>query len=158
MNRLLCIFTVLAVLVANLAPAGAAPTTIYTFNGDNAHHQFGLSVSGAGDVNGDGRADLIVGAYQDDNNGDNSGSARVLSGIDGSTLYTFNGDSAGDQLGYSVSGAGDVNGDGRADLIVGAKGDDNNAPTPAARGWSRSTACTIGWAPAATPARRPTGD
>ncbi len=56
----------------------------------------------------------------DDNNGDASGSARVLSGIDGSTLYTFNGDTESDYFGRSVSGAGDVNGDGFADLIVGA--------------------------------------
>ncbi len=106
--------------------SGIDGSTLYTFYGDSAWDWFGHSVSGAGDVNGDGRADLIVGAYRDDNNGLNSGSARVLSGIDGSTLHTFNGDSSGDGFGYSVSGAGDVNGDGFADLIVGAPWDDNN--------------------------------
>ncbi|MCH8274141.1 MAG: FG-GAP repeat protein [Armatimonadetes bacterium] len=108
------------------APA-RGQTTLYTFNGDSAGDLFGFSVSGAGDVNGDGFADLIVGAIFDGNNGDFSGSARVFSGLDGSILYTFNGDSARDQFGTSVSGAGDVNADGFADLIVGARGDDNNA-------------------------------
>ncbi len=97
-----------------------------TFDGDSAEDSLGYSVSGAGDVNGDGYADLIVGAYGDDSNGNISGAARVFSGVNGSILYTFNGDSAEDFLGWSVSGAGDVNGDGYADLIVGALGDDNN--------------------------------
>jgi uncharacterized protein YciU (UPF0263 family) len=99
---------------------------LYTFNGDSAGDHFGRSVSGAGDVNRDGHADVIVGAYYDDNNGTDSGSARVFSGKDGRILYTFNGDSAGDWFGFSVSGAGDVNGDGFADLVVGARGDDNS--------------------------------
>ncbi|MCH8165935.1 MAG: FG-GAP repeat protein [Planctomycetes bacterium] len=109
------------------APA-RGQATLFTFDGDSAFDQFGFSVSGAGDVNADGFADLIVGAYRDDNNGSTSGSARVFSGLDGSVLYTFNGDSAGDQFGFSVSGAGDVNADGFADLIVGATVDDNNGP------------------------------
>jgi hypothetical protein len=77
-------------------------------------------------VNGDGHADLVVGANGDDNNGAESGSVRVYSGQDGSILYTVDGDSADDFFGDSVGGAGDVNGDGRADLIVGAPRDDNN--------------------------------
>ena len=106
--------------------SGLDGTTLYTFDGDSADDFFGVSVSGAGDVNGDGLADLIVGAQFDDNNGSASGSARVLSGLDGTTLYTFDGDSAFDFFGVSVSGAGDLNGDGLADLIVGAQLDDNN--------------------------------
>ncbi len=97
-----------------------------TFNGDSAGDLFGTAVSGAGDVNGDGYADLIVGALFDDNNGTNSGMARVFSGFTGITLYSFNGDAPGDFFAFSVSGAGDVNGDGYDDVLVGAQTDDNN--------------------------------
>ncbi|MCH8236321.1 MAG: VCBS repeat-containing protein, partial [Chloroflexi bacterium] len=72
------------------------------------------------DVNGDGFADLIVGARGSDLNGLSSGIARVFSGSDGSIIHTFEGDSVGDAFGVSVSGAGDIDGDGFADLIVGA--------------------------------------
>ena len=106
--------------------SGVDGSVLYSFAGDSAGDQFATSVSGAGDVNGDGFADLIVGAPFDDNNGADSGIARVLSGFDGSVLYSFDGDSAGDRFGISVSGAGDVNGDGFADVIVGASGDDAN--------------------------------
>ena len=106
--------------------SGIDGNVLYTFDGDDVSDQLGSSVSGAGDVNGDGFADLIVGAPCDDNNGFRSGSARVYSGIDGSVLYTFDGDGEDDDLGVSVSGAGDVNGDGFADLIVGAPGVDTN--------------------------------
>jgi hypothetical protein len=106
--------------------SGRDGAILYTFNGDSNLDYFGRSVSAAGDVNNDGYADVIVGAYGDDNNGSNSGSARIFSGRDGAILYTFNGDSGGDYFGLSVSAAGDVNNDGYADVIVGANGDDNN--------------------------------
>jgi len=122
--RMLLAFPCLALGV--LAPASRGQSVLYTFDGNSSADNFGVAVSGAGDVNGDGYDDLIVGAYLDDNNGMESGMARVFSGLDGSILYTFDGDSPGDVFGFSVSGAGDVNGDGFADLIVGAIFDDNN--------------------------------
>ena len=106
--------------------SGIDGAILYTFYGDSGGDQFGRSVAGAGDVNQDGYDDLIVGAWADDDNGANSGSARVLSGIDGSILHTFYGDSAGDYFGDSVAVAGDVNRDGYSDLIVGAFADDDN--------------------------------
>jgi hypothetical protein len=93
----------------------------------------GTSVSGAGDVNGDGRPDVIVGAPFEDNNGRaNSGSAYVVFGrpelgtIDLASLgdggFRIDGARPGQLAGRAVAGAGDVNGDGRSDLIVGAPG------------------------------------
>jgi len=125
--------------------SGLNGNILYTFNGDSPSDYFGYSVSGAGDVNGDGYDDVIVGAQGDDNNGATSGSARVLSGINGSILYTFSGDAAGDYLGWSVSGAGDVNNDGYDDVMAGAFYDDNNFKTDSGsvRVWSGKTGAIL---------------
>jgi hypothetical protein len=92
-------------------------------------------------VNGDGLADLIVGAWGDDSNGSYSGASFVVFGkTDGSAValslvqdgiggFVINGVSVNDLSGYSVSSAGDVNGDGFADLILGASRDDPNGRT-----------------------------
>ncbi|MGR3296522.1 MAG: FlgD immunoglobulin-like domain containing protein [Candidatus Bathyanammoxibius sp.] len=111
-------------LVGLLISAGAASATdcppAYTFTGEAMGDNFGYSVSGAGDVNNDGYADLIVGAFFNDAGEVNAGRAYVYSGQGGVLLYTFTGEAAEDVFGYSVSGAGDVNNDGYDDLIVGA--------------------------------------
>ncbi|MCK5712247.1 MAG: FG-GAP repeat protein, partial [Hyphomicrobiaceae bacterium] len=100
--------------------------------GDNISDNFGRSISGAGDMNGDGKDDVIVGAPADDDNGNSSGSAFIFYGgvTSGSATakadIKLTGDDAGDQFGRFVSGAGDMNGDGCDDVIVGARHDDDN--------------------------------
>ncbi|MCI0406396.1 MAG: integrin alpha [candidate division Zixibacteria bacterium] len=82
--------------------------------------RLGNSVAGAGDVNGDGHPDFIVGAYLSGLNGPESGAAYLYSGYDGALLFSVYGEAIGDRLGSAVAGAGDVNGDWKADFIVGA--------------------------------------
>jgi len=85
---------------------------------------FGISVGTAGDVNGNGYADVIVGAFRFDNGETDEGRAYVYhgtpSGLAASSAMTVESDQAGALLGWSVGTAGDVNGDGYADVIVGA--------------------------------------
>ena len=108
--------------------SGADGSLLYQKDGGAASDRLGVSVSTAGDMNGDGKADFIVGAYYVDPGGRaNAGSAYIYSGADGSLLYQKDGGAAGDNFGLSVSTAGDVNGDGKADFIVGHYG-----PTPVA--------------------------
>jgi len=94
--------------------------------GENDYDYSGKSVSSAGDVNGDGFDDILVGAeFRDD-----GGRAYLVYGpVYGDVLLAdadavLIGADAGDVLGRSVSGAGDVNGDGFDDILVGAPGDD----------------------------------
>ena len=67
---------------------------------------------------------MIVGARYNDLGGDDAGRVYVYSGATGSLLRTFTGEATGDYFGWSVSAAGDVTGDGSADLIVGAERQD----------------------------------
>src|SRR5262249_41352712 len=98
---------------------------------------FGKSVCDAGDVNDDGYSDVIVGAYQSDAGGPNSGKAYVFFGgnpMDVVPDMTISGEAPGDQLGYWVSSTGDLFGDGFPDVIVGASFNDA-AATDAGRAY-----------------------
>ena len=110
-------------------------TNGFRINGVDAYDRSGTSVSAAGDVNGDGFDDVIIGASVADGNGElSSGESYVvfgsnagfsssfdLSALDGTNGFRIDGIDAGDQSGYSVSAAGDVDGDGIGDVIVGAR-------------------------------------
>ncbi len=125
----------------------AAGTGGFVINGQAADDSSGVSVASAGDVNGDGLADIIVGAYlSDPSSGTDAGRSYVVFGKAGTTAvnlsalgtggFVINGQAAGDNSGYSVASAGDVNGDGLADVIIGAyQSDPTSGTTDAGRSY-----------------------
>ncbi|WP_232688270.1 hypothetical protein [Halobacterium zhouii] len=106
-----------------------------TLTGESAGDNAGIAVSTAGDVNGDGYADMLVGAPFEDTAGDNAGAVYLVLG--GQSLPSnqslanaalkLTGAGAGDYAGWAVSsaGSGDITCDGLADIIVGAPGNDS---------------------------------
>jgi hypothetical protein len=117
--------------------------------GESKSDYSGYSVSNAGDVNGDGLDDLIVGAYRASLSGksqagksyvvfgkkDNTSVIELSAIAAGTGGFVIKGESANDYSGYSVSSAGDVNGDGLDDLIVGAYGANPNGKSHAGKSY-----------------------
>jgi len=128
-----------------------------SFWGEDSGDRSGISVSGAGDVNGDGYDDFMIGAYLDEDGGENAGQTYLILGkASGWAMDTdlsasdasFWGEDAFDQSGWSISDAGDVNGDGYDDILIGARfnndgGTDDEGQTylifGKASGWAMDT-------------------
>ena len=127
-------------LPSDLNVADLDGTNGFILGGIDSYDNSGRSVSSAGDVNGDGFDDVIIGASRADPNGNNvAGESYVVFGaaggftpslflgaLDGTNGFRIDGIDASDRSGESVSSAGDVNGDGFDDLIIGAFGGDPN--------------------------------
>lgn len=129
------------------ASPGAAPTgagRVYVYNGatgalydtitsidEQANGEFGASVAGCGDLNGDGRGEIIVGAPNEtpDRVALNAGQVHIHSGLNGNFIRTlFSTDpEANGNFGGTVRGCGDLNDDGKADVVVGAEFEDVSA-------------------------------
>ena len=98
--------------------------------GANSGDLVGYAVANAGDVNNDGYDDLLIGGPEEDSGGNDAGAAWLFFGPVSTSVSvtaadaTFQGENNDDYVGGSVAGAGDLNADGRADLVIGAHRDD----------------------------------
>jgi len=102
-----------------------------TLRGESAYDAAGASVALCDDADGDGLADLLVGATGDDDGGSGAGAAYLVTSPGGGSVSLasasakFWGEAAGDAAGFSVAGAGDLDADGRTDLLIGAPTQDS---------------------------------
>ncbi len=104
--------------------SGRTGKVLHTLYGKKAGDRFGHSVDGLRDVNADGFADIIVGAP---GHKDGTGAAYVYLGKKAKERVVLEGTTVGEQFGWSVSAAGDINQDGFFDIIVGSPSYDGAA-------------------------------
>ena len=155
-GRVYVVFGSLAGFPASLELSSLDGTSGFSVVGRNSGDLFGESVSGAGDVNGDGLGDLLAGAPDaTPAGGANAGESYVIFGssmgfpasfnvslLDGDNGFALIGVDPSDNAGGSVSSAGDVDGDGTSDLMVGAVGASSGGETYILYG--RVASCSLG--------------
>ncbi len=98
--------------------SGADGRRLLTLTGDTAGEGFGIGPATAGDVDGDGFDDLIVGAWQYGEAAVSGGRAYLYSGKDGHLLKTYTCRIPGDTFGFDAVGMGDIDGDGTIDFLI----------------------------------------
>ncbi len=141
-NAILVILLIMASMLIIPTPANALRYTMDTdlgnidasFIGEYAEDESGHSIASAGDVNGDGYDDILIGTSQNDEGGDAAGQTYLILGnssgwsMDNNLSNadaSFIGEDYYDGSGFSVAGAGDVNGDGYDDILIGAPFDED---------------------------------
>ena len=98
--------------------SGSDGSRLLTLTGEAQGDGFGIGSADAGDVNGDGHDDLIIGAWQHGGAAPSGGKTYLFSGKDGALLHTFTGKVPGETFGFDATGMGDVNGDGVIDFLL----------------------------------------
>ncbi|MFG0318034.1 MAG: integrin alpha, partial [Planctomycetota bacterium JB042] len=117
--------------------SGPTGTPLLKFTGHGQDAFLGWSVDGLGDVDGDGFDDVAAGAPLDSTTQTEGGMVRVVSGATGLGVLDAYGTAVGGHFGTAIAGPGDVDGDGRADLFVGAP-DDGQGGLPYGAVWGIS--------------------
>jgi hypothetical protein len=117
------------VFVYNGSITGINATPTFTLEGNQNFAELGNSVGNAGDVNGDGYSDVIIGIHNFDNGQIDEGVIQLFygsnTGLSIANMSSFESNQASSNMGRSVNSAGDVNGDGYADILTGAPFYDN---------------------------------
>ncbi len=98
--------------------SGADGHRLLTLTGEAPGDGFGIGTADAGDVNGDGYDDLVIGAWQHGGAAPSGGKTYLYSGQDGTLLRTVTGKVAGETFGFDATGMGDVDGDGTIDFLL----------------------------------------
>lgn len=98
--------------------SGKTGTLLYAITGENAGDNLGSTQATAGDVDGDGTPDLVIGAWQYGGAAVSGGRVYLYSGKTGQLLKTYTNRIPGDTFGFDGVGLGDVDGDGTVDLLI----------------------------------------
>jgi hypothetical protein len=133
------------------AAAGPSTTPAWTTEGSQSGSSYGIAVGTAGDVNGDGCADVLVGAEDYDGGDTEEGKAYLymghLTGLSDVAIWSVEGDQFEAHCGSSVGTAGDVDGDGRSEIpseALTTTAEDNEAASVSTR-LERRSADQPGW-------------